>query len=741
MRNAASGHKRLVAVVLIGLALPRPAAAKVSLHVSLVIDSEGGSGFRGALLRVDGATGRRSVVTDFGRQSAPGEPLGVGPVAVTVEPSGDILVVDRNADLDGRGEFKGALFRVEPATGRRTVVSDFGNRSEGPLGENPSGVAVSRSGNILVLDPDAGTAGKGALFRLVPRAIFDFTPPFIHIVTERRLLSDFGRQRVATEPLGEEPLGLAVEPSGNILVVDSEAGTARKGALVRVDGTTGERSLVSDFGRQTVANEPLGETPVNVIIEDEAFVGGDVFSGSLLVIDLDAGTDGRGALFRIDASTGERTVLSDFGVSSQGPLGQEPSNLARDGFGKVQVVDAATDPATGDIGRGALFEVSPTDGHRLVLSDFNDDQGPPGLLAQGLYIIPVPLVIDADAEPQEPSADVLSQHRGALFSVDPLNGHRTLLNDFNDPLDGDRLGSFPAGLAIEGPDSVLVVDADAGPGGSGAIFSVDLSTCGLPTERCRRTTVCTGGTTPVGLVVDASGILYVLDRDDSQFRGSRGSLFRITRPACEATRVMDFGNPVQTAPLGRDPANIARGPFGSLLAVDFSAGSDARGILFGLSATGDVRAVITNFNTGELKGNDPVGVALETSDILVLDQTAGTDAKGALFRVDGGTHRRTVVSDFGIGEPMGTVPINIAVEASGNVLVIDADAGSGMDPSHALGPGMVTGGRGALFRIDPRTGQRRLLSDFGNPEQGPLGSTVHGIAVALTPLLLKELIP
>lgn len=47
-------------------------------------------------------------------------------------------------------------------------------------------------------------------------------------------------------------------------------------------------------------------------------------TGDILVVDFSAGTGGQGALFRVDPTTGARTLLSDFGVgANQGvdPLG------------------------------------------------------------------------------------------------------------------------------------------------------------------------------------------------------------------------------------------------------------------------------------------------------------------------------------------------------------------------------------------------------------------------------------
>jgi uncharacterized repeat protein (TIGR01451 family) len=59
----------------------------------------------------------------------------------------------------------------------------------------------------------------------------------------------------------------------------------------------------------------------------------------------------------------------------------------------------------------------------------------------------------------------------------------------------------------------------------------------------------------------------------------------------------------------------------------------------------------------------------------------------------------------------------VAVEAAGTILVTDQDAG--------------TGAGGALFQVDPTTGIRTILSDFGNSTQGPVGVTTDGVAVPL----------
>ncbi|MGH8588175.1 MAG: calcium-binding protein [Gammaproteobacteria bacterium] len=84
-----------------------------------------------------------------------------------------------------------------------------------------------------------------------------------------------------------------------------------------------------------------------------------------------------------------------------------------------------------------------------------------------------------------------------------------------------------------------------------------------------------------------------------------------------------------------------------------------------------------------------------------------------LFRVDPLTGARTLLSDFGSGANPGRDPFGVAVESNGTLLVIDATAGTGF--------------RGALFRVDPVSGARILLSDFGsgaNQGQNPVGVAV-----------------
>jgi streptogramin lyase len=307
-----------------------PVQSQISTGDILVIDVDGTSG-QGILFTVDPITGARTVLSDF----SVGDNQGLEPISIAVEASGNILITDRAAGTGGNG----ALFRVDPITGARIVLSDFGEGDN--QGQNPFDVAVEASGNILVVDPSVGNGGQGTLFRIDP------------ITGARTVLSDFGEG----DNQGQAPVGVAVEDSGSILVID-RTGSTGQGALFRVNPFTGERTLLSDFG----VGDNQGVNPYDVAVEA---------SGNILVIDFDDGTNDQGALFRVNPITGERTLLSDFGFGAN--QGESPLGVAVEASGNILVIDQSA--GTGS--QGDLFRVNPITGERTLLSDFGvgDNQG------------------------------------------------------------------------------------------------------------------------------------------------------------------------------------------------------------------------------------------------------------------------------------------------------------------------------------------------------------------------------
>jgi sugar lactone lactonase YvrE len=255
-------------------------------------DPSGGATEWGALyrLRFDASGLTRTIVTDFGE----GPGTGRNPRAVTVDEDGQILVVNGNGGTGNRA----VLVRVDPGTGARTVVSDFGNSAQGSLGVEPRGVAVDANGQIFVIDAQAGTSGLGELVRVDPKT------------GARTPVSNFG----AGTPPGSNPVAVAVESSGQVLVADEgHPSTTPRGLLFRVDPQTGTRTVLSDLN--TGAN--TGQEPAGIAVEAD---------GRILVVDKHAGALNRGMLFRVDPRSGDRELLSDFGAGEN--AGGDPLAVA-----------------------------------------------------------------------------------------------------------------------------------------------------------------------------------------------------------------------------------------------------------------------------------------------------------------------------------------------------------------------------------------------------------------------------
>jgi hypothetical protein len=340
----------------------------------------------GALLTVDGS-GQRTVLSDFGN-AAQGPQGGGELAAVAWTPSGllglgqTLLVLDAFAGTNNNG----ALFAVNPANGQRTLVSDFGNSVQGPVGVQPIALAavsglLGLGSNIFVVDNDAGTGGFGAIYQINP------------LSGQRTLLSDFGNS--AQGPVGINPVSIAVAPAGllsvlginaGLLVLDDDAGTNGLGEVFVVD-CFGHRTVLSDFGNS--AQGQVGVAPQQIATAPTGLLG---LGTAIYVTDNEAGAVpsggkiGDGALFQI-AANGIRTLVSDFGNSAQGVLGEDPIGIAAASglSGNLLVI---ADFAGSFPTQAKLFQINPGNGQRIVLTDCgNAARGP---CSQPEQVTPLP---------------------------------------------------------------------------------------------------------------------------------------------------------------------------------------------------------------------------------------------------------------------------------------------------------------------------------------------------------------
>lgn len=345
--------------------------------------------------------------------------LGTLAQALPIPPEGQALITDHNTGPDSEG----VLFIVDLGTGKREIISDFSDPSQGPTGRNPFGIAL-KDQRTAIIATDGGD-NPGLIFSV------DL------ISGNRTVISDFGDP--SQGPLGEDPIGLALNSDGNAIVADDDA-NGGDGGLFLVDLTQGpsfgQRTLISDFSNPVQG--PLGQSPKGVALDG---------SGKALVADGDGGP-GNGALFSVELETGFRTVISNFSDPTQGQTGSNPYGVALDSSGNALV----TDEDGGGGLNGILFLVDltpgPSLGDRTVISNFqNPSQGPIGGETEG-----VALYIDGNALVTDVTSG--TDNAGNLFLVNltagPGLGDRTVLSDFGDPLQGP-IGTDPGFIALRAP--------------------------------------------------------------------------------------------------------------------------------------------------------------------------------------------------------------------------------------------------------------------------------------------------
>ena len=231
----------------------------------LVVDYETSRG--GGLFRINKLTFAVSTVSSGGNFKVP--------FGVKVEASGQILV----ADLDAFSE-AGAVFRVDPVTGVQTTLTQ-GDQFYFLQGLAIAPTGTPNAGDIYVTSVGDGASITSKLIKIDPGT---------------------GAQTVITSAGDlDYPVGMAVEVSGDILVVDA---LAKK--IIRVT-PAGVQTVLSDAANGAQGTPFL--LPTHVALDA---------AGDLYVSDgkVNAGVNER-LLFKVDKTTGNRVLITQDGFFEQ----------------------------------------------------------------------------------------------------------------------------------------------------------------------------------------------------------------------------------------------------------------------------------------------------------------------------------------------------------------------------------------------------------------------------------------
>lgn len=266
---------------------------------------------------------------------------------------------------------------------------------------------------------------------------------------------------LSTAGLLTDPMGVAVEAAGTLLISDPSAFEGQRGgtaAILRVDPRSGTQTVVSRGG--------LLATPTALLVTP---------TGEVVVADPNA-FDGCGAILGIDPHAGTQHTLAFGGRLT------EPSGLAWGERGTLLVADPF---ALGD--RGAVVQIDPRTGTQTLVH------------AGGSLLHPI----------------ALARGKAGLYAADPsvgqgwvprvlrLEGDASLQAAGEQQGAGEVLGAtmgtlvHPTGVAVEASGTLIVTDRLVG--GQGAVWRVD------PTSGAQKV-LASGGflSAPCGVVVLAT---------------------------------------------------------------------------------------------------------------------------------------------------------------------------------------------------------------------------------------------
>ena len=363
-----------------------------------------------AIFRVDLVTGNRTIVSNSGKGTGPAFD---DPHSIVLDSAGTTAyVVDNRLD---------AIFHVDLVTGNRTIVSDDDTGTGTNFGI-PNGIALAPAGTTAyVSDFLLDTIFHVDLSSGVNRG--NRTLPFDLSVGSGIDLNF--------------PTGIALDSAGTTAYVIS----FNSSAIFSVDLTTGDRTIVSSGDTSPpVGIGPAFDFPWGIVLNPvlpQAYV-------------MEASVD---ALFSIDLSTGDRTIVSSSTVGT-GPAFANPRDIALNSAGTTAyVLDSAL---------GALFSIDLSTGDRTIVSSGDTS---PAVGIGPAFKFPRYIVINSAGT----MAYVTDYLLDALISVDLTTGDRTIVSDDDTGTGNDF--SNPIGIALNSTDTIAYFLDEV----KDILFSVDLS--------------------------------------------------------------------------------------------------------------------------------------------------------------------------------------------------------------------------------------------------------------------------
>ena len=367
-----------------------------------------------------------AVTADENGRAGEGAVFFNNPRAIGEEPNGNIIVADFSS---------GHIVRIDRQTGDRTVLSDNNNPDQGPVFSQAAGVAILPNGRIFVSDLVFNNVYEidtvtGQRKVVSDEKNFQIRQPFgitEGIVNGKRMIvvADTGSPEgggvvgpVLMDPDTGEVIPIPVledndvhynDPRSVDVVVHAGAengesdiimGNFGQGTIVRVNPTTGKRTIVSQsHGKKIIGDGPAfvsitdismsrdGKSVLVLDLAQEAVFDVDLVTGNRVSVSRSYGEQA-GSGFNMLNPHGIQTVDDGYMVTDFGAPGvifvdhagkrTEFSVTPVKGFGQVRGIEYLSDGnyAAADFGGEALYIVDGKTGERTLLSGRGKGTGP-----------------------------------------------------------------------------------------------------------------------------------------------------------------------------------------------------------------------------------------------------------------------------------------------------------------------------------------------------------------------------
>jgi len=276
----------------------------------IIVDDKSGCDSQGAIIRVDAIWGEQTFISD---NCISDEGFFDQLEEVLIIPNGDFMVLDKQSGCDGNG----ALVHVNPISGEQSIFSD-NCVSPGGLFGGLEDFTIDSSGNFILVDKKSGCDFEGAVIRVDGDT------------GEHLLISDNCTDEKVI--FSADLIGVAIHDNGDIIVVGDKGNgfgcfdVPGQGYVLKVEAVTGIKELISD---NCISTFPLFNNINDILIDS---------NGDIIIVDEDAGNDGKGALIRVDPGTGEQTIISE-NENSKNDLYDDIEDAAIDSEGNFIVLD------------------------------------------------------------------------------------------------------------------------------------------------------------------------------------------------------------------------------------------------------------------------------------------------------------------------------------------------------------------------------------------------------------------